>query len=227
MAHWEQERLATGSFFWFFGERRLRIGSLKRELVGSRAGVSGRRFNGMEINQATTEAPSVDRHWILEAVDRFEGPLILYATRLLGDGERARDVVQDTFLKLCKQPRLAVQDRLGEWLFTVCRNRALDVLRKEKRMNSLSEEKASTCTSSELDPALALAERDDAQQAMQLLDGLPANQQEVIRLKFQHGFSYREISQISGHSVTNVGFLIHSGMKTLRQRMVGGFAAEC
>ena len=62
---------------------------------------------------------------------------------------------------------------------------------------------------------------------MQLLDGLPANQQEVIRLKFQHGFSYREISQISGHSVTNVGFLIHSGMKTLRQRMVGGFAAEC
>ena len=42
---------------------------------------------------------------------------------------------------------------------------------------------------------------------------------EVIRLKFQSGFSYREISRISGHSVSNVGFLIHTGLKTIRRRM--------
>ena len=41
--------------------------------------------------------------WIREAVARFEGPLALYATRLLGDAESARDVVQDTFLRLCSQ----------------------------------------------------------------------------------------------------------------------------
>ena len=44
----------------------------------------------------------------------------------------------------------------------------------------------------------------------------PANQREVIRLKFQNGFSYQEISRISGHSVSNVGYLIHAGIKTLR-----------
>lgn len=38
-----------------------------------------------------------------------------------------------------------------------------------------------------------------------LLDGLPPSQREVIRLKFQNGFSYREISRISGQSLTNVG----------------------
>ena len=43
--------------------------------------------------------------WIREAVDRFEGPLTLYATRLLGDAESARDVVQETFLRLCSGAR--------------------------------------------------------------------------------------------------------------------------
>ena len=43
--------------------------------------------------------------WIREAVARFEGPLAIYATRLLGDAESARDVVQDTFLRLCSQER--------------------------------------------------------------------------------------------------------------------------
>jgi RNA polymerase sigma-70 factor (ECF subfamily) len=59
-----------------------------------------------------------------------------------------------------------------------------------------------------------------------MLETLPPNQREVIRLKFQNGFSYREISRISGHSVSNVGFLIHTGMKTLRQRLVGTLPAE-
>ena len=45
-----------------------------------------------------------DKHaWVRSAVARYEGPLTLYAARLLGDADRARDVVQDTFLKLCRQ----------------------------------------------------------------------------------------------------------------------------
>ena len=48
---------------------------------------------------------------------------------------------------------------------------------------------------------------------------LPANQQEVIRLKFQHGLSYKQIAEVTQLSVSNVGFLIHAGLKTLRQRL--------
>ena len=42
--------------------------------------------------------------------------------------------------------------------------------------------------------------------------------QEVIILKFQEGRSYKEISEITGHSVSNVGVLIHEGMKILRAK---------
>ena len=48
---------------------------------------------------------------------------------------------------------------------------------------------------------------------LDLLEVLPINQREVIRLKFQNGFSYQEISRISGHSVSNVGYLIHAGVE--------------
>ena len=40
-----------------------------------------------------------------------------------------------------------------------------------------------------------------------------------MRLKFQNGLSYKEIAHITNLSVTNVGFLIHTAIKTLRQRM--------
>src|SRR4030095_5717858 len=70
---------------------------------------------------------------------RFELPLLQYATRITGDRERARDVVQETFVKF--QNNGAFQNpEPASWLFTVCRNGALNVCRKERRMQFLDEE---------------------------------------------------------------------------------------
>ncbi len=165
---------------------------------------------------------SEDRAWVREAVGRFESPLTLYATRFLGDAERARDVVQETFLRLCVQDRTEVEPHLAEWLFTVCRNRALDLLRKERRMTRLSEDQMQLRPSPDPAPPDLAERRDEAERVLGLMETLPASQREVIRLKFQNGFSYREISRISGHSVSNVGYLIHTGLKSLRSQLADG-----
>lgn len=57
---------------------------------------------------------------------------------------------------------------------------------------------------------------------LELIGHLPTNQQEVVRLKFQNGFSYKEISRITALSVGNVGFLIHTAVAHLRRE----FAAQ-
>lgn len=158
-----------------------------------------------------------DNEWVRSTVEHFERPLVHYAARLLGDPERARDVVQDVFLKLCSQSRERIEPHLAEWLFTVCRNRALDVLRKEGRMTRLSEDHVQA--SQAPPPSEAIERKEDAAVILRLLDDLPRGQQEVIRLKFQNGFSYKEISRISGYSVGNVGFMIHTGLKTIRGRL--------
>ncbi len=158
--------------------------------------------------------------WLTALVARFEGPLILYAQRLLGELPRARDVVQDTFLKLCRTSAEEVKGHEAAWLYTVCRRTVLDVKRKERRMTLVTDETVNGFASSAPDPLGVLEQNESAAEVMQMLEQLPENQKEAITLKFGHGLSYKEIAEITGHSVSNVGVLIHTGLKTVRQRMV-------
>jgi len=156
--------------------------------------------------------------WMRMIMDRHEGPLLRYATRILGDRDRGCDVVQETFLRLWKSDRFGAPDNAAQWLFTVCRNRALDVLRKEKRMVSLTEAHESTQAAAGSGPQVLAEAREAASQVAEALEDLPANQQEVIRLKFQNGFSYKQIAGITGLSISGVGLHIHAAMQTLRRR---------
>jgi RNA polymerase sigma factor (sigma-70 family) len=157
--------------------------------------------------------------WVKDALRRFAGPLTRYAARLTGDAERARDVVQDTFVRLWAADPARLNGKLAEWLFTVCRRRALDVNRKERRMTTLDEIELDATASADLAPDAQTAQREGQGEALRLLAALPPNQQEVIRLKFQSALSYQEISGVTGLSVSNVGYLIHTGLKTMREKM--------
>lgn len=156
------------------------------------------------------------------AVAEFQAPLTRYATRLLGDPDRARDVVQDTFVKLMAQPAAAIDGHRAEWLFTVCRHRAYDILRKEGRLKRFEEGQAERVTTDDPRPGRTLEKAETHAALLRLIDRLPANQQEVIRLKFQNGFSYKEISRITALSVSHVGVLIHHAVTRLRAE----FAAQ-
>jgi RNA polymerase sigma-70 factor (ECF subfamily) len=155
--------------------------------------------------------------FVRSAVEQFQPQLLRYATRLLGDPDRARDAVQDTFIRLLAQPRAAVDGHLAEWLFTVCRNRVFDINRKDGRMKPFAEGAAERVVAAEPRPGAELEAEEMHATVLRLIERLPPNQQEVIRLKFQSGFSYKEISRITQLSVGNVGFLIHTAVKALRQ----------
>jgi RNA polymerase sigma factor (sigma-70 family) len=157
--------------------------------------------------------------WIRSVLVQYESPLTRYAARITGNIEQAREVVQDTFLRLCSQEPSRVRGHLAQWLFTVCRNRALDVRRKENRMSSNVEIQLEAQPAPDPAPVTVLERKEQLNQILHLLQTLPSNQQEVIRLKFQNGLSYREISSVTDLSVSNVGFLIHKGLKTIRQKL--------
>ncbi len=92
---------------------------------------------------------------VLAALDEFERPLVRYATRLLsGDESAARDAVQHTFLKLCSTAE--PPPNLPAWLYTVCRNRAMDRLRQNKREPLANQQETFACSllaSKELGPS--------------------------------------------------------------------------
>ncbi|MEM6468433.1 MAG: sigma-70 family RNA polymerase sigma factor [Planctomycetota bacterium] len=159
-----------------------------------------------------------DQAWISGLFREFEAPLMGYAVHLVGDRERASDIVQDTFVRLCKQPRNQIEGRIRSWLFTVCRNRALDVLKKENRMKTLDED-PNTRVGNGSDPGERMEKAEQAAGAKSLIACLPERQQEVIRLKIQGGLSYREISEMTGLSVGNVGYLLSTALQTVRSRL--------
>lgn len=178
--------------------------------------------------------------WLCAALDQYEAPLIAYAHRIVGNLETARDVCQDTFLKLARAGPQAEQElrgRLAEWLFTVCRNQALDTLRRERTRRRAETDMQTAGTTPHgttapphlpgspgpppgpPGPSETLERAEDQSLIEGALGHLPANQQEAIRLKFEHGLSYKQIAKVLETSVGNVGWLLHTGLKDLRSRL--------
>ncbi|MCA9208623.1 MAG: sigma-70 family RNA polymerase sigma factor [Pirellulaceae bacterium] len=158
--------------------------------------------------------------WILAAVERHELDLLRYVASITGRAETAREVVQDTFLRLCQQSPGDLDGRLAEWLFTVARNRALDVKRKERRMSTLTAEQTAGCLDNREAPQSSAETADDLQRVERLVAGLSDNQQEVLRLKFQSGLSYKQIAAVTGLSVSNVGYLLHTAVRSIRDSLM-------
>lgn len=163
--------------------------------------------------------PAGDEAWIRSVLQQHEGPLLAYALRLCrGDLERARDLVQDVFLRLVKADRAEIGERTTVWLFHVCRNRALDLQEKDRPMLALdaAEPPPDPRTTS---PVEHLAARDEASRLNALVERLPERERELVRLKFEHGLSYAEMGAVTGLTAGNVGFLLHKALRALRERL--------
>ncbi len=152
---------------------------------------------------------------IAHAFDRFERPLISYAKEITGDLEAARDAVQETFLRLSRQDILRLEPRLTPWLFFVCRNCALDHVRKVGRFaeDSAENERASDDPS----PDASVMADEDSVRLRELVSRLPQQQRELIKLKFESGLSYKEMAEVLKTSVSTVGVQLHGALQTLRQ----------
>ncbi|MGB0767904.1 MAG: RNA polymerase sigma factor [Phycisphaeraceae bacterium] len=156
------------------------------------------------------------------AVARYHRPLVAYALSKTGDLERARDAAQDALLALCQQPadrfEREIQPRLAAWLFTVCRHRLIDLHRKERRMTH-ADPHTLDAPASTGGPAEHAEANDQKAHLLGLVDALPGHQREVVQLRFQGGLAYKDIAEVTGHSVSYVGVILHDAIKQLRQQI--------
>jgi RNA polymerase sigma-70 factor (ECF subfamily) len=159
-----------------------------------------------------------DHAFLLAALDRYEKPLIRYAIGIVGDLSQARDIAQDVFIRLSQSLDTLDRERLAPWLFTVCRNRALDHQRKFNRIIPMENDVLDMESSNAPTPADVLEEQETSGQISRWIDQLPDKQREAVKMKFESGLSYKEISEVLKTSVGNVGTLIHLGVTTLRER---------
>ncbi len=160
-----------------------------------------------------------NEQWIGSLIEQYERPLGRYAYSLAGSVSSAQDAVQETFLRLCKANRARVEGHEAAWLFRVCRSRVLDIKRKEKPVQTLTVQDTHRLPAPGASPDETAMHTDMEAWIPRLMSQLPERQSEIIRLKFQQGLSYREIARVMNLSVSNVGVLIHTGIKSLREQM--------
>jgi len=151
-------------------------------------------------------------------VSAYEGPLLRYCTRILRDADGAQDVVQDTFLRLFRtwKDELRPCPLMSSWLYRVAHNCAVDRIRWRSRRDLIHTRHAAEQPDS-LAPDCGASSHvsDDAQQAVRALHALSLREQQLVILKVFEEKSYKEIGEITGLTVTNVGYILHFAMKKL------------
>lgn len=151
-------------------------------------------------------------------VDEYQEALLRYAARLVWSHDAAQDTVQNVFIKLFKSRdvQLLPSPRLAGWLYRVTHNCAVDYIRKESRRRSLHDKQAGE------QPDSAPPDRGDdfrisenAIRARRALEHLSEREQQLVILKVYEEKSYREISDITGLTIGNVGYILHHAMKKM------------
>ena len=163
-------------------------------------------------------------------VARWEQPLFRFAFRLLQRTEDARDVCQETFLRiLTKSERFRAGARFSTWMYQIALNLCRDHLRRRTRWKFLpfdSDEpavqrrvEARTEARAAPDPAAAL-ERDELRRAIRkALRTISPEQREVLVLKEFEGMKFKEIAEILGCPESTVKSRMYYGLTALKSAL--------
>ncbi|MCY2964162.1 MAG: sigma-70 family RNA polymerase sigma factor [Planctomycetota bacterium] len=133
-----------------------------------------------------------------ELVKRYEGRLMSVLLRFVRDRELARDLAQETFLRVYERiEQFDPSRRFGPWLFRIGVNLGLDYMRKRKRRLwplLFSESRSETPPDpSSSDPRQQL---DLEQEVRHVLEGIPEHYRTVLVLRDLENFSTSEIAAI-------------------------------
>jgi len=173
--------------------------------------------------QLVMELKAGDTGSLGHLVARWEEPLFRFTYRLLSKPEDARDVCQETFLRiLSKADRFERGARFSTWMYQIALNLCRDQMRRKKRWGRLMAVPSSTddvlldkATSSD-DPAETVS-RDERRRAVSsALNQISPEQREVLILKEYEGMKFREIAEILGCPESTVKSRMYHGLTSLK-----------
>lgn len=135
-------------------------------------------------------------------VDKYADGVYRFILKSIGEEEKARDIVQEAFLRLWERHSDVQGSKSKSYLFTVAYHTMIDVIRKEKKQTPFEEHHGQD--SYYETPAF------DLQQVLhEALARLPEIQRSVVLLRDYEGYTYEEIGQITGLNESQVKVYIY------------------
>jgi RNA polymerase sigma-70 factor (ECF subfamily) len=159
-------------------------------------------------------------------VARWEQPLFRFVFRMLPRHEDARDICQETFLRVLKKAhRFRQGSRFSTWMYQIALNLCRDQLRKRRRWSRLVSNRSElpeqpkghlAAVSKNQDPGDVVEREEKSAAVRRALDQIPAEQREVLVLKEFEGLKFREIAAILDCPESTVKSRMYYGLSGVR-----------
>lgn len=165
-------------------------------------------------------------------VKRYERPLFTFASRFLGRSELARDVTQESFLRVVKRAQeFRHEARFSTWIFAIVRNLCIDELRKSKHRRHLSLDESrdgapnlsesKSMSDTRPDPERETLGLELGRELKDAFGSLPEDQLEVFLLRELAGLPFAEIAEISGVSENTIKSRMRYALEKLQKALAG------
>jgi RNA polymerase sigma-70 factor (ECF subfamily) len=175
-----------------------------------------------------------ERAWIEQALkgDRmafghlvraYERPVYNLTYRMLGDPAEAEDAAQETFVRASTKLATYQPDRkFVNWLLSIASHHCIDRLRRKGRAPQVSLDgplPPQWITSSSPRPDQVVSQKQEKERVRQSLDTLPADYRAAVILRYWHGLSYREISDMMDTTESAIKSRLHRARRMLAQEL--------
>jgi RNA polymerase sigma-70 factor, ECF subfamily len=148
-----------------------------------------------------------------DLIREFEQPLRYYLLKLLGNDDRAYDVLQELWLKALRTIRQLVDPgALRVWLYRAAHGLAVDQIRRRQVREAAEQEHALAADAAGPEPDFTVI---DARAIHRALDELDDRAREVLVLFFLESMSLEDIAEVVGRPVGTVKSRLHYAKREL------------
>jgi RNA polymerase sigma factor (sigma-70 family) len=173
----------------------------------------------------TEQAKTIEKTFVKE-----KSALFNFIRKFVSSREDAEDILQDVFYQFISYANIELIERVNSWLFKAARNKIIDKSRK-KRTERFAEQVRETFDGEEIFsmedfiPSIDLTPeelflKDEFNEKFETaLNELPPEQRDVFLMNEVDGFSFNEISEITGLSVNTLLSRKHYAVKQLKKKL--------
>ena len=161
-----------------------------------------------------------DDDGIVEIIKDHKDGLMLYLNSFVQNIHLAEDLTEDTFVKLiARRPRFSGKSTFKTWLYAIGRNVALDFLRKNAKLPTVSAEEAMTLIADEADVARQYLCSERKLQVHKALKQLNDEYRQVLVLVYFEDFQNDQVASIMGKSKKQVENLVYRAKLSLKSEL--------
>ena len=176
-----------------------------------------------------------NREAVSQLLERHARRVRDYVRMLVKDNDVADDLTQEVLIKVVKvldEGRYTDKGRFQPWLLRIAHNRVLDYFRAQKQVKTVSESSAGfdiLGSKNFAEPSIEdrLVSEQQAEEVRQLIELLPAEQREVVKMRYYEGLSFKEIAEHTGVSINTALGRMRYALINMRQMIKDKNLAIC